>query len=541
MSIKISPRSGTKLLRQPRAFARNEDGGLIVFSLFIVVCMLLAVGASLDTARFEYTRSKLQHTLDRAVLAAANLEQVLDPQDVVEDYFSKAGLSDQLVSVTVEQGVNYRTVSAVSEAQIDTMFMDMVGIETLSVPALGEANETLADIEVALVLDNSGSMRTATNGSTRLGLLKEAAKEFVDSVARDSSNSGDEGTTSISIIPFAEQVTVGETLLQHYNATDEHDKAHCVTFEDADFRTTTLTQTQELNRMAYFDPYNTGWTAYDSGICDTTGNREIAPWSTDAEDLKLRIDDLYHSGWTSIDLGTKWGVTMLDPSSQPVLTKLIASGDVDAELAGQPFDYSRDNTMKILVVMSDGANTYQRDIAAGYRSGLSPLYTYNGDYSYEYKDGSKTMYYNYYSKYDKRRETSPIGGSNARQMTWPEVWADMTVDKFATELKSRALHSGSSYYGDNYYDEIIRGIGATGSTSWSGNEKNPNTSDICSAAKDKGILIFTIGMDTNDNTADLTLEDCASLPTYYYDVQSVDISNAFASIALQINQLRLTQ
>ncbi|MDV7142649.1 pilus assembly protein TadG-related protein [Tropicimonas sp. TH_r6] len=541
MPFKIFPRSGSDLSREIRAFGREEDGGMIVFSLFIVVCMLLAVGASLDTARFEYTRSKLQHTLDRAVLAAANLEQVLDPQEVVEDYFAKAGLSDQLISVTVSQGVNYRTVSAVSEAQIDTMFMDMVGIETLSVPAVGEANETLADIEVALVLDNSGSMRTVTDGQTRLARLQEAAKEFVESVARDGSDSTDDGTTSISIIPFAEQVTVGETILQHYNASDEHDKTHCVTFEDADFRSTTLTQTQELNRMAYFDPYNSGWTAYDSGICDTTGNREIAPWSTDAEALKLRIDDMYHSGWTSIDVGTKWGVTMLDPSSQPVLTKLIASGDVDAELAGQPFDYSRDNTMKILVVMSDGANTYQRDIASGYRSGNSPLYIYNGDYSYEYDDDGKTMYYNRYSRYDKKRETSPIGGSNARRLTWPEVWADMTVDNFASELMSRALHSGSSSYGDYYYDKIIRGIGETGSTSWSGNEKNPNTSDICSAAKDKGILIFSIGMDTNDSTADMTLEDCASLPTYYYDVQSVDISNAFASIALQINQLRLTQ
>jgi hypothetical protein len=39
-------------------------------------------------------RTSLQNTLDRATLAAASLSQQLDAEDVVTDYFDKAGLAD---------------------------------------------------------------------------------------------------------------------------------------------------------------------------------------------------------------------------------------------------------------------------------------------------------------------------------------------------------------------------------------------------------------------------------------------------------------
>lgn len=55
------------------------------------------------------------------------------------------------------------------------------------------------------------------------------------------------------------------------------------------------------------------------------------------------------------------------------------------------------------------------------------------------------------------------------------------------------------------------------------------------------MLISTIGLDADDPATGMALEDCASLPAYHHVVKSLDISNAFASIALQINQMRLTQ
>ena len=73
-------------------FASSERGSLVVFSLFCFLCMLILAGVALDVMHTEERRTRLQNTLDRAVLAAADLNQTLAPKDVVKDYFTKSGL-----------------------------------------------------------------------------------------------------------------------------------------------------------------------------------------------------------------------------------------------------------------------------------------------------------------------------------------------------------------------------------------------------------------------------------------------------------------
>ncbi len=508
-------------------FRDSEDGSLIIFSLYVLICMMLAIGISLDTVRFEYTRAKLQATLDRAVLAAADLDQVLDPEDVVTDYFEKAGLSQQLVSVTVSQGVNYRTVSAEAEAVVDTMMIDMLGMDTMSVPATGEANETLGDMEIALVLDNSGSM--GENNDERMNLLIPAAQEFIDTIIVEDDDSDDDdtvGSTMVAIVPFATQVNVGEELFEQYTTTEDHNSSHCVTFDASQYGEAALDTRSELRQVAHFDPYY--YNSYVKlPVCPSDENREITLWSSDADYLKGKIGDMSAEGSTSIEIGTKWGLTMLDPGTQDVLEALAEGGLVDTDLIGQPFDYDRDNTRKVLVVMSDGENTTSYDVNDDYRSGDSPLFVYDGTYSHEYTSGSNTYYYVKKSR-DSYWSYTPYGGGDAKQMTWPELWEDMSVTYYTYNFLQK-MYGGS--YMDYYYDIVD----VTGS-----NTKKSRTSTVCQAAKDAGILVFTIGMDTYGDGDD-TLEDCATESTYFYDVESVDISNAFQSIALQINQLRLTQ
>jgi Flp pilus assembly protein TadG len=78
---------------QPRRFRNDEDGAMIVFGLIFFVLMLMIGGLAVDFMRFEYTRTRLQNTLDRATLAAASLDQQLDPTLVVKDYLLKANMA----------------------------------------------------------------------------------------------------------------------------------------------------------------------------------------------------------------------------------------------------------------------------------------------------------------------------------------------------------------------------------------------------------------------------------------------------------------
>jgi uncharacterized protein YegL len=72
---------------------------------------------------------------------------------------------------------------------------------------------------------------------------------------------------------------------------------------------------------------------------------------------------------------------------------------------------------------------------------------------------------------------------------------------------------------------------------------------LCTAMKNKGIIVYTIGFQLDEVTAKQTLEDCASSHTIdtgasvknFYDVATAtDLQTAFRDIALQISKLRLS-
>ena len=52
-------------------FAGDESGGAIVLGLVFFTLMIMMGGLAVDLMRFEHTRTTLQQTTDRAVLAAA--------------------------------------------------------------------------------------------------------------------------------------------------------------------------------------------------------------------------------------------------------------------------------------------------------------------------------------------------------------------------------------------------------------------------------------------------------------------------------------
>ena len=73
-----------------------------------------------------------------------------------------------------------------------------------------------------------------------------------------------------------------------------------------------------------------------------------------------------------------------------------------------------------------------------------------------------------------------------------------------------------------------------------GSEADRRTRALCGEARDNGIVIFAIGFEAPTGGQNL-MRDCASTPSHYFDVDGVEISEAFSAIARTINQLRLTQ
>lgn len=542
--ISVSKHGLNGLRARVARFRNDESGALIIFGLIIFVLMLMVSGMAVDMMRHEAMRSRLQNTLDNATLAAANLDQSLNPDTVVKDYFAKAGLSQYLSGVTSTTQLNARTVTASASAKIPSLFMQLAGIDSLTAPAASTAKESIGNVEISLVLDVSGSM----GWNHKIDHLKVAAKQFIDTMFANV----DPGKLSISIIPYAAQVTAGPTLFNYYNSTKDHTYSYCIDFSSSDFTTAALSTTQSLQQAGNFDPwYRT--TSIDSRgqrVCPKESSRYILPFSDDQTALKAAIDALQPGGNTSIDVGMKWGAALLDPTSQPIVTDMIAKGSLPAGFAGRPYAYSDRQSMKVVVVMTDGENTQRAELLPPYTSGISPVFSNTKDSSnYSFYDTNRGEYF---WTADDQWHSEPYGDTasyqqcyrrgwrtycstvnvqgKAQQMTWPEVWEAMSIDWFDYYIIYPA-YGYSAYY--TWQSNLVKWLDPS-------TTMDSQLHDICAATKSNNVTVYSIGFETNSH-GEAVLQDCATAPGYFYSVQGLDITAAFASIANSINKLRLTQ
>lgn len=548
-----------------KRFARKEDGTLLIFGVYVFVMMLIVVGWGIDLMHYERERAALQYTLDRAVLAAADLDQTLPPEDVVRDYFEKSGLGDHLSSISVSEGLNFREVYATAEVEMNTQFMHMTGIDTLRAPALSKAEERVDAVEISMVLDVSGSM----NSNNRLPNLRVAAKDFVDTMIANV----EEDKLTVNIVPYATQVSLTNTLFDQLNTTEEHDYSRCINFEGSDFDAPGVTAGENFERTMHFDVwyYFDGrpeepaeLVGLDEGldsslpVCEALSNREALIMQDDPTVLKDYIDDLIGRGNTSIDLGMKWGAAMLDPSFQAFVPGLIAAGDVPSRFDDRPYSYEEDTSLKVVVVMSDGQNTSQFFVNPSYRTGDSGVFYHEETKTYSILQNpdepeADHLYYqfNEAGEYFGRVADYPYGqngfgchegssgegwhcddrsfdGDEPVHLDYADVWA-------YTSLAHLTYYLYAPWESDpwNKWYYSVRNFVA-----WE--EKDIRTKRICDAAKDEGIVVYAIGFEA-PTRGQTVLKDCASSPSHYFDVDGLEIADAFASIASSIRKLRLTQ
>jgi Flp pilus assembly protein TadG len=452
-----------------RRFHREEDGVMLVFSIMLLMMILLIGGIGVDLMRHEMVRTRLQATLDRAVLAAADLDQPLEPAAVVADYFDKAGMGDYLTNVVVDEGINYRNVAATAAAEMKTTLIHMAGIKTLTAPAAGAAEERIANVEVSMVLDISGSMAN----NNKMSNMQMAARRFIDTVLRGDDNDN----VSISIVPYSEHVNIGKDLFDLIDTRKRHDYSYCVEIPDGHMEQPWLNQGHQFEQVQHYQWNYDGWNNdREDTVCPRYDYETVTTFSRSASALKAQVDEFRPRAGTSIFLGMKWGVALLDPDSNNLVNGMIGKGEADAVFSDRPKSYADRETLKTVILMTDGKNDYSNRIAPWY-----------------YRNESHYAHWNRYN-----------------------FW--WYLNRYV-----RARHYNNWY--QQYYDP------ATG---------DRLTADICNIAKERGIVIWSIGFEVDDHGANV-MRDCASSPSHFFRVEGIEIRDAFESIARQINQLRLTQ
>ena len=186
----------------------------------------------------------------------------------------------------------------------------MLGVETMSAPAAGAAEERVDSVEISLVLDVSGSM--ASNG--KIGNLRTAGGQFIDAIFANT----EQDKVSISIVPYNGQVNVGPDLINKYNITNRHNDSYCVDLPTSVYTSAALSRTLPMPQHVFADTYNSSNTSSSYSTsnmtpsssnrwCDANPVNRIRVHNNNVLQLKGHIDSLQPVGATSIDAGMRWG------------------------------------------------------------------------------------------------------------------------------------------------------------------------------------------------------------------------------------------
>ena len=182
-------------------------------------------------------------------------------------------------------------------------------------------------LDVALVLDSTGSMRGTINGSrgqTKLAGLQDAANNLIDIF-----DNADNDNIRLSVVPFSQYMNVGETNSRagwlDLNPAQEANWEGCV-------GSRLNGQDESPNEVGGLIP------ALTTVDCAS----EILPLTNNMRRARTSVNNFEARGWTYIPSGIVWGWRTLE-------------GQLPKRVPAAPSSTSEHR--KVMVIMTDGENT----------------------------------------------------------------------------------------------------------------------------------------------------------------------------------------
>jgi len=312
-------------------FARDERGAVAVLFGLMAMVLLILSGIAVDQARLYQSNSKLMAAADAAALAAgrALLDGQLSDAEVEElgekfffENIKTGGNLAEVNSVRVTPNRAENSVRIDVDADVPMTLTRVAGFQTVATPVKSITNFDRRDIELSLALDVTGSMSGA-----KLEDLKAAASDLIDILLPDNSYSN---SVRIGLAPYAASINAGSyARMVTNNASDRcvHERSGVQAFTDA-------------------APGFGTWIGTSAGL--SCPSAQIEPLSDNKELLKSRIDGYSAGGMTAGHLGAAWAWYLVSPEWASIWPT-----------ESRPVAYAEDNTVKAIVLMTDGVfNTH---------------------------------------------------------------------------------------------------------------------------------------------------------------------------------------
>jgi hypothetical protein len=201
------------LYRKAKRLWREERGAVAPLVGFCIIMLVGAVGVAVDIGRAQVAQSKLQAALDSAGLAAGSMvSQNLDDETLKPEAWKylNANFLGKTVDATLPEADFHLHLSddqslviLDATASLPTTFMRIFGKESIEVAARTEITRETTGLEVAVVVDLTGSMCSPCQ---KLTDLKSAATDLVNTLF-GSNNTVDD--LWVGFVPFTATVNVG--------------------------------------------------------------------------------------------------------------------------------------------------------------------------------------------------------------------------------------------------------------------------------------------------------------------------------------------
>jgi Flp pilus assembly protein TadG len=318
-------------------FKNDQNGSVAVIFTLSLIVLFGITGLAVDASRAYNASTRISAVLDAGALAGAKMlsnEGASDTairnriQSVIHAHTNAMNMPG-LTLTNLDTHIN-RSASSVTvnvNVRVPTTFAQVAGVEELAFKKKAEVVYAQKRVELAMVLDVTGSM--ATGG--KLDAMKIAAKDVIDSLI-DPSNPD---AAKVALAPYSAAINVGPYAAI---ASGGDSLDGCV----MERLFAPSRDTDEVSGGLRNFAVNGQLNSPTSGryVCPTA---ELMPLSNDLKDLKKTIDKYTAAGSTAGHIGLSWGWNTISPKWSGVFTGTSAPGP-----------YGDQRYIKAIVLLTDG-------------------------------------------------------------------------------------------------------------------------------------------------------------------------------------------
>lgn len=372
----------SKIVSVFRKLLSNESGNAAIVTGMAAIPMVLILGSAVDFERASNLHTELQSSVDSAAIFAATLQE---PNSTIlttksKPYFEANFKADGATELPTYSAVNNgNSVTVTASVPSRNAFMALAGVPTTTVGARAVVFKTGINLEVSLVLDNTGSMgwTNAKTGNASIEDLKTAATSFVNKVMP--AVQGDY-YTKIAAVPYNVGVNIGSpagadtargtiatgtstTPGSQYFKFSSMKNSNCGSTYGADpsgncYAVASITDcvTERVGTHAYTDagpaisPLGRLYAIGSTNSCTVTPYR---PLSTSKTDLNATIAAMSADNNTVGQIGIAWGWYTLSPNFGMFSGESVPTSYANLASATPPPSNPL-KTKKIMILMTDG-------------------------------------------------------------------------------------------------------------------------------------------------------------------------------------------